>query len=108
MTHNVLDTIHLVNLLHHASVFFCGTYSTRPRLWNGYYEKRVYLVHVSNDEAVRCWPNAGIMNAMDGSGRAWVPGDNVLVSPHVGLVWDERRVPCAGALSITPEKPVHP
>lgn len=47
-------------------------------LWNGDYVKKPYLTLIDGEE-VPCWPNAGIMNACDGSGRYWMPEDNVQV-----------------------------
>lgn len=72
-------------------------------LWDGNYEKEFYWVlpiaglnlELQPNEsgtygfpepqglyAVKCWPNAGIMNAVDGSGREWPydPAKPLLVS----------------------------
>lgn len=35
------------------------------------YEKDFYEVLLDTGEKVICWPNAGIYNAMDNSGREW-------------------------------------
>jgi hypothetical protein len=51
-----------------------------PVLWDGDYEKVFYRVHLPSGEFVQCYPNAGWMNATDGSGRMWKPQDAVLVS----------------------------
>lgn len=47
-------------------------------IWDGEYEKEPYLLFAP-EGAVYCWPNAGKMVAMDGSGREWKPEDNVRV-----------------------------
>jgi hypothetical protein len=47
-------------------------------LWNGTYEKDFYWVYPpGNAPRVRCWPNAGMMHAVDGSGRVWKPEEQV-------------------------------
>ncbi len=51
-----------------------------PVLWDGDYEKVFYRVHLPSGELVQCYPNAGWMNATDGSGRMWKPDDRVLVT----------------------------
>lgn len=51
-----------------------------PQIWDGEYEKLFYWVHLPSGERVQCWPNAGIMNSTDGSGRQWRPEEGVLVS----------------------------
>ncbi len=49
-------------------------------LWDGEYEKNFYWVWPPDGSArVMCWPNAGLMNATDSSGRRWKPEDNVRV-----------------------------
>lgn len=35
------------------------------------YEKRPYLIRTAEGVECRCWPNAGVMNSMDASGRRW-------------------------------------
>lgn len=47
-------------------------------LWNGDYEKQTYLALINGKE-VPCWPNAGEMCAIDGSGRTWKPEDGIQV-----------------------------
>lgn len=47
-------------------------------LWDGEYDKRFYAVLIK-DKPVFCWPNAGEMNALDGSGKHWKPEDQVMV-----------------------------
>lgn len=38
----------------------------------GMYQKKFYDVRLANGEIVKhCWPNAGNMCAIDGSGREW-------------------------------------
>lgn len=52
--------------------------------WSGAYVKRYYDVLVpKTDEIVKCWPNAGLMNALDGSGRSWSFEDHIKVRKHV-------------------------
>ena len=41
----------------------------------GDYDKKEYLIGLLNGEVVNCWPNAGYMTAMDGSGRDFEPSD---------------------------------
>lgn len=48
-------------------------------LWDGTYEKEFYWLYPPGEPRVKCWPNAGLMNATDGSGRAWKPEDRVRV-----------------------------
>jgi hypothetical protein len=55
-----------------------------PTLWNGEYEKQFYWVHLPDGTRVECWPNAGIMNATDGSGRMWRPADKVMITVQAG------------------------
>lgn len=47
--------------------------------WNGEYEKQDYEVKLEDGTIVRCWPNAGRMVSMDGTGREWAPEDEPLV-----------------------------
>lgn len=52
--------------------------------WTGNYAKQHYDVKLPSGEIIKhCWPNAGIMNATDGSGRQFKPEDGVLyrISP---------------------------
>jgi hypothetical protein len=51
-----------------------------PEVWDGSYEKEFHYVHLPDGTKVTCWPNAGTMNAVDGSGRRWRPEDKPLVS----------------------------
>lgn len=51
-----------------------------PEIWDGSYEKEFHYVHLPDGTKVTCWPNAGTMNAIDGSGRRWRPEDKPLVS----------------------------
>jgi hypothetical protein len=37
------------------------------------YEKVIYQVKLKDGAIVQCWPNAGFMNAVDGSGRVFKP-----------------------------------
>lgn len=50
-------------------------------LWDGTYEKEFYWLYPCppGSPRVKCWPNAGLMNATDGSGREWKPEDRVRV-----------------------------
>lgn len=51
------------------------------QLWDGRYEKNFYWVYPADGAPrVKCWPNAGVMNAADGSGREWRPADGVAVA----------------------------
>lgn len=43
------------------------------------YVKEFYLVKVGGEILGRAWPNAGVMNLMDGTGRAVDPGEDVFV-----------------------------
>ena len=48
--------------------------------WDGGYEKQSYDVWVKGcDVVVGCWPNAGFMSAVDGTGRKWKPTDVLAV-----------------------------
>lgn len=57
----------------------------KERHWQPYtldfdYVKDFYEVRLPSGQIVaQCWPNAGWMNATDGSGRKWGPADNVQV-----------------------------
>ena len=56
----------------------------RPDGWEPFtddydYDKAPYEVLMRDGSAVQCWPNAGLMNALDGSGRMWGPDEHVLV-----------------------------
>lgn len=67
------------------------------RPWDGDYQKEFYWIRVAGAEpsrAVKCWPNAGYMNAADGSGRVWSPDPAFEVAMDV----DES------AWSVLPEK----
>jgi len=47
----------------------------RPwRKWNGNYQKCFYDIQTTWGKThIGCWPNAGKMNAADGTGRSWKP-----------------------------------
>jgi len=47
--------------------------------WNGEYEKVYYDIKVGDEIIEKCWPNAGKMNASDGSGRSWKKDDNISI-----------------------------
>ena len=47
-------------------------------IWDGQYEKNPYFTFIKGKE-IPCWPNAGVMLAIDGSGRSWKPEENILV-----------------------------
>lgn len=48
--------------------------------WNGEYDKDFYEVLLPNGDIVlECWPNAGKMFAMDGTGRMWEVKDKIQV-----------------------------
>jgi hypothetical protein len=50
------------------------------RPWDGEYAKMFYDVWVKGGDVVQqCWPNAGVMCAMDGSGRQWKPAPDVAI-----------------------------
>lgn len=54
-----------------------------PKNWEKFtpdfdYEKKPYIVK-QNNEYMMCWPNAGRMNALDGTGRSIDPGEDVEV-----------------------------
>lgn len=50
--------------------------------WDGFYEKEFYwLGKLNKKNVVKCYPNAGFMNAVDGSGRMWGPkAKDIMVS----------------------------
>ncbi len=64
----------------------------RPVVWDGDYVKSEYLVHLPG-ECVVCWPNAGLMNSMDGSGRSWEPDGALHISRLDGRAQMEDRWP---------------
>lgn len=47
------------------------------RPYTGNYEKQWYEVRLPNGEIHLCWPNAGKMNTMDGTGKQWSVGDGI-------------------------------
>jgi hypothetical protein len=48
--------------------------------FTGRYVKKFYELRMrKNGRPVLCWPNAGYMNAVDGSGRQWSPHADVEV-----------------------------
>jgi len=49
------------------------------KLWDGSYDKTWYDIRLPSGEVLTCWPNAGCMMSMDGSGRTWLPKDNIEV-----------------------------
>ena len=49
-------------------------------LWNGEYEKKFYDVKTASGKIYKhCWPNAGKMNATDGTETSWTKSDCILV-----------------------------
>jgi hypothetical protein len=59
--------------------------------WNGEYEKDFYWIrNVGGERAVKCWPNAGFMNAADGTGRMWAPSPDYEVALVIGDSMLER------------------
>ena len=52
--------------------------TTEYEIWDGEYVKKPYLALINGKE-IPCWPNAGRMNACDGTGRYWMPNDNIKV-----------------------------
>jgi hypothetical protein len=43
-------------------------------VWNGNYLKCFYDIPTTSGKTqIGCWPNAGKMNAADGTGRSWKP-----------------------------------
>jgi len=53
----------------------------RPwRKWNGNYQKIFYDIQTTWGKThIGCWPNAGKMNACDGTGRSWKPHQVALI-----------------------------
>lgn len=48
--------------------------------WDGEYNKQFYDVLLPNGDILKaCWPNAGKMVSMDGSGRMWSVDDRIQV-----------------------------
>lgn len=48
--------------------------------WDGEYDKQFYDVLLPNGDIFEaCWPNAGKMLSMDGSGRMWSVDDCIQV-----------------------------
>lgn len=47
--------------------------------WNGAYEKRTYIVKDKNGLLWECWPNAGKMCAVDGSGKEFPFHDKIQI-----------------------------
>lgn len=41
------------------------------KVWDGEYEKEFYDVRLPSGEIILCWPNSGVMNSLDGSGRVF-------------------------------------
>jgi hypothetical protein len=58
------------------------------RIWNGEYEKHPCKVRDGNGY-IYAWPNAGLMMAMDKSGRYWQPSDNIEVQDASMGEWME-------------------
>jgi hypothetical protein len=54
--------------------------------FDGEYEKEFYWALLPDGETVYCWPNAGYMVAVDGSGRQWEPSANIQVSMDLNAV----------------------
>lgn len=48
------------------------------QIFDGDYEKNIYEVKDSEGKIYECWPNAGRMVALDGSGKEFFPEDKVL------------------------------
>ncbi len=66
------------------------------RPWNGHYVKEHYILVTPTKERVLCWPNAGYMNASDGSGRQWAPCadcsvERIEISEGLRIVRGERK-----------------
>ena len=58
---------------------YCFNDELRPfEIWDGDYIKSFYEVKI-NEEIIDCWPNAGKMMSVDGSGREWNKEDQILV-----------------------------
>jgi hypothetical protein len=57
--------------------------------FTGRYIKRVYEVRLKNGDIVQCWPNAGKMTALDGSGRQFTEEDNIEIRPQKGNELDD-------------------
>ncbi len=48
-------------------------------LWTGDYDKVFYDVLKGTELVKHCWPNDGKLTATDGTGRVFIPEDNVKV-----------------------------
>lgn len=58
--------------------------------WDGSYEKTHYDVELHTGEVIKaCWPNAGTMNATDGTGRRFKQEDVKAVLEWTAKEWDE-------------------
>lgn len=49
--------------------------------FTGRYEKRMYQVKLPDGYIILAWPNAGKLNAMDGTGREFTEADGVEIRP---------------------------
>lgn len=47
--------------------------------WDGKYAKQVYLVKTQDGKIYECWPNAGFMSSIDGSGKQFSPTDKIKI-----------------------------
>lgn len=66
-------------------------------LWDGTYDKDPHIALIDGKE-VPCWPNAGEMNATDGTDRHWTPEDNIQVRT---CTYDEYFAVCKASKDTT-------
>ena len=64
--------------------------------YTGDYDKRFYDVKLADGTIIpRCWPNAGKLVAMDGSGRMWDENDSIWIRPAVDSLDLDQWTPSA-------------
>jgi hypothetical protein len=70
----------------------------RPwRKWNGNYQKCFYDIQTTWGKThIGCWPNAGKMNATDGTGQSWKPHQVALIRRSI------KEIPEQNATAQTP------
>jgi hypothetical protein len=57
--------------------------------WDGEYNKQYYDVLLPDGRIIAtCWPNAGKMVAMNGSGKMWSVEDKIQVRESIKLPWE--------------------
>lgn len=77
--YDVRTLLHALDQAHEAANTYEADANGRARAWNGHYVKAHYVLITPAKERVLCWPNAGYMNASDGSGRHWAPCADISV-----------------------------